>query len=219
MQTDSATQQSRHQCLIYDGPPSRQLPALAKVARQKLAENYRCLYLNSPPMVAGLRSYLAAVGVDVIQNVAKGKLVLSSERKHLDDRGFNILQMIHSLEDALDQALSDGYEGFWATGDMTWELGATKDFSKLLEYEWRLEELFRKREHLCGICQYHTESFPSDAIHNAFHSHPAIFINETLSRLNPHYINVTASHELSRVPQAPTDHEEIARLCSIEEPY
>lgn len=67
-------------------------------------------------MVAGMRSYLAATGMDVAN--------------------------------ALDQALDDGYIGLWVTGDMTWEFGPEKNFAKLLEYEWRLEELFHRRPEL-----------------------------------------------------------------------
>jgi len=56
----------RHQCLIYKGSPSLQLSAIAALVRQKVNENYRCLYLNSPVMVAGMRCYLAAAGIDVV---------------------------------------------------------------------------------------------------------------------------------------------------------
>jgi hypothetical protein len=73
----------RHQCLIYEGAPSRHLPALAAVMLQKLQQDYRCLYLNSLPMVAGMRSYLAAAGVDVAHQVGKASLVLSSDQRHL----------------------------------------------------------------------------------------------------------------------------------------
>jgi len=38
---------------------------LVPVIRQKLTENNRCLYLNSPPMVAGLRLISLRRGVDV----------------------------------------------------------------------------------------------------------------------------------------------------------
>jgi hypothetical protein len=71
---------SRHQCLIYEGAPSRHLPAVAAATLDKLQQNYRCLYLNSPPMVAGMRSYLAAAGVDVAHEVGKASLVLSAKR-------------------------------------------------------------------------------------------------------------------------------------------
>lgn len=50
--------------------------------------------------------------------------------------------MMQTLADAFSQAMNDGYAGLWASGDMTWEIGGDKDFSRLLEYEWRLEEFF-----------------------------------------------------------------------------
>jgi len=46
------------------------------------------------------------------------------------------------LEAAVRQALSDGYRGLFATGDMTWEFGPDRDFKKLPEYELALQELF-----------------------------------------------------------------------------
>src|ERR1700683_1555808 len=70
---------TRHRCMIYEGSPAKHLPGLAQVIREKLRANNRCLYLNSPPMVAGIRSYLAADGLDVAQEVNNGSLILSSD--------------------------------------------------------------------------------------------------------------------------------------------
>lgn len=178
---------SQHQCLIYQGAPSQQLPALAAMIRQKLDENYRCLYLNSPPMVSGLRSYLAALGLDIVDEITTGRLVLTSELTLSADGDFDVGAMIHKLEDALDQALNDGYKGLWASGDMTWEFGNKENFANLLEYEWQLDELFCRRPTLCGICQYHNDTLPPEVLRQGLVSHQTIFINETLSRLNPHY--------------------------------
>src|SRR5579872_4099452 len=124
--------ESLHQCLIYEGSPSRYLPALAAAIKQKLNANYRCLYLNSPAMVAGMRSYLAAEDVDIVHYVENATLVLTSEQQHLINGHFNVDKLMDTLKYALDQALLDGYSGLWATGDMTWELGPHQDFSKLL---------------------------------------------------------------------------------------
>jgi hypothetical protein len=179
---------SRHQCLIYEGSPSRQLPALAALVSQKLNENFRCLYLDSPVMVAGISCYLAAAGIDIARELGKGSLVLSSDQQHLIKGRFDVDQMMQTLEGALAQALQDGYAGLWATGDMTWELGPQKDFSKLLEYEWRLEELFQKHPELGGICQYHAETLPHEVLRQGLLTHPLIFVNQTLSRINPHYL-------------------------------
>ena len=55
----------RHQCLVYSGAPNMHLRAVSLVIRGKLEQRHRCVYLNSEPMVAGMRSYLAAAGVDV----------------------------------------------------------------------------------------------------------------------------------------------------------
>ena len=101
---------------------------------------------------------------------------------------FNIDRMLRTLDDALDQALNDGYEGLWASGDMDWEFGLERDFSKLLEYEWQLEEFFQKRPAFSGVCQYHADILPHEVLRQGLLSHQSIFINETLSRLNPQYV-------------------------------
>lgn len=181
-------QAPRHQCLVYEGSPSPHLSALSALIRQKLDENYRCLYLHSPAMVAGMRSYLFAAGIDVTKEILQGSLVLSSTNAHLVDGRFNIDRMLRMLEAAVHQALHDGYQGLWATGDMSREFGPEKDFSKLLDYEWRLEELFQTHSALSGICQYHTDTLPPEVMRHGLLTHPSLFISETLSRLNPHYV-------------------------------
>ena len=174
---------SRHQCLIYEGSPVAHLPAFVSAIRHKLQENNRCLYLNSPPMVVGLRSYLFAAGIDVPKEIMKGSLVLSSDKGHLKNGSFDIDRMLKMLSAALNQALNEGYQGLFASGDMSWEFGPEKDFSKLLEYEQRLEEMFQKHPTLFGICQYHTDTLPPEIVRQGMFAHKTMFLNETLSRL------------------------------------
>ena len=178
----------RHQCLVYKGSPAPHLPGLSALIRQKLDANYRCLIPHSPAMVTGMRSYLFAAGTDVTKEIVKGSLVLSSSHAHLVDGYFIIDRMLGMLEEALNQALHDGYQGLWATGDMSREFGPERDFSKLLEYEWRLEELFHTHPALSGVCQYHADTLPPEVLRHGLLTHPSLYINETLSRLNPHYV-------------------------------
>jgi MEDS: MEthanogen/methylotroph, DcmR Sensory domain len=180
-------QRFRHQCLIYQGSPSRQLASLAAVMAQMLAANYRCLYLNSPAMVAGMSSCLAAQGVDVACELAQTRLLLSSDQSQLYGGGFDVEKMIARLDGAIVQALKDGYKGLWATGDMSWEFGSEKNLPKLLRYERRLEELFRRQPTFCGICQYHSDLLPHEVLRQGLLTHRGLFVNETLSRINPHY--------------------------------
>jgi hypothetical protein len=94
----------------------------------KLKENHRCLYLNSVPIVVGLRSYLYAGGVDVPHEIMKGSLVLSSDTRHLVNGSFSAERILGLLNDAAEQTHCDGYRGLLATGDVSWEFGPERDF-------------------------------------------------------------------------------------------
>lgn len=189
------TPDTRHQCLIYKGSPFRQLPALAALIREKRAEGFRCLYLNSPAMIEALRVTLAMEGMNVDREVRETNLILSTETAVSEDGQFDIDTMMSGLEEAVDQAVRDGYKGLFATGDMTWEFGSKESFAKLLAYEWRLEKLFHKRPELCGVCQYHSDTLSPEILQKALVSHPAVFINETLTRINEHYAQSEAQAE------------------------
>jgi hypothetical protein len=186
--------------MIYEGPPSRHLPGLAALIIAKLKANCRCLYLNRPTMVAGIRSYLAAGGLNVAEEVLKGSLVLSSDQNHLVNGRFDVANMLGLLSDAVDQALGRGYQSLWATGDMSWEFGRERDFSKLLEYEWGLENLFRRQPALTGVCQYHTGTLPQEAVRTGLQAHQAVYINETLTRMNPYFVPVGAMAAATQPP-------------------
>ena len=177
----------RHQCLVYPGSPNLHLRPVSLVMREKLRAGQRCIYLNSEPMVAGMRSYLAAAGVDVEEEVQQSRLVLSSERPHLVNSRFAIDVMLQSLESELERALREGFSGLWATGDMTWEMGPDQDVKKLVEYERRLDEFLRTHPEMGGVCQYHADTLPRAIVDQAARLHPAVFINETLSMLNPQF--------------------------------
>jgi len=184
---------SRHHCLVYVGAPSRHLAPLAAVVREKLAQNHRCLYLNSRPMVAGMRSYLAAAGVDVTREINRRSLVLSSEQDHLVDGRFDVDRMMNTLDGALRQALKDGYAGLWASGDMTWEMGPDKDFSTLLEY---------------------VDTLPFETVREGFRAHNSLFINKTLALINPYYIQPETIRD--NIPNVRVD-AAILRLCDSED--
>ena len=175
--------------MIYDASPVSQLPDLAAVICKRLKTNTRCLYLNSPMMVAGIRCYLTARGLNVQRAEENGSLVLSSSQAHLVGGRFDVDAMISLLDAAVNQALADGYTGLFATGDMMWEFGSERNFGKLREYETRLEAFFSKTPALSGICQYRRSTLPASAIQDAFHTHQAVFVNESLSRINSYYVS------------------------------
>jgi hypothetical protein len=195
------TTSPNHQCMIYTGSPSRHLPGLAILVNAQLRANWRCLYLNSPVIVSEMESHLYQVGVDVALEVERGALVLSSDQGHLLAGRFDVDRMLTTLAEAVNQALRDGYAGLWASGDLSWEFGGEKDFSKLLKYEFALERLFEQQPAFSGICQYHEDVLPTDVVQWGLCTHRSVYVNETLSRPNPYY--APASLLTYRRPVAP----------------
>jgi hypothetical protein len=192
----------RHQGFMYHGSPSHHIPMMAAVIKARLEQKHRCLYFDSERMVAGLRSHLSQIGVDVAHETAQNSLVVSSHLGHLsEDQTFDIDRMIATLEGALDQTLRDGYVGLWARGDIAWEFGPKVDFGQLLQYEMRLEEFMCAHAEMSGICQYHGGVLPPDAMQTGHEMHPSFFINETQSRLNPAY---TARNRVGPMTSAET---------------
>lgn len=180
---------ARHKCLIYEGSPSKHQAAIAAAIRQKLNLKFRCVCVNSRPMLASMRSYLAAAGVDVVHEVAEGSLIFSSVQNHLRNGKFDIDHMMEMLRTSLEKARRDRYAGLWLTGDISWEFGPEKDFSRLLEYECRAEEFIRENPDFGAICQYHAGTLPRIYLRQALLTHQKLFINETLSQLNPHFLD------------------------------
>jgi len=201
--------------MIYDGAPSRMLPSLVAVTRRHLAAGYRCMYINSPAMVAGFRSQLYAAGTDVEHEIARGALVLGSDDSHLVAGRFEIERMIDMLEAAVTAALADGFVGLFATGDMTWEPGPANAFGKLLGSDGRLDHLFHRQPALTGICQYHRDLLPPEAVRDGFVSHFSLFINDTISRLNPHYVLARSPDDRRLAATAGLD-DVLTKLLSID---
>jgi hypothetical protein len=206
--------ESRHQCLIYEGESSHHLPTLVGVVREKLRYNYRCLFLDCAPMVVGMRLALGAGGVNVMSEVAAGRLVMTSERNYLiRGRRFEIEPMMQGLARALQDALDSGFEGLWASGNIGWELGPERNFSQLLEYEWKLEDFVRDNPRMSGICQYHRDTLPREALIDGVLSHSRVFVDPTRSLANPHAADRQTYRKESR--ENPTLEEFVQHICVL----
>jgi len=183
----AAAEVSRHKCLIYEGDPSGQLPVVLPLLQDGLERNWRCLYLGSPELVRMVDSALTAHGLDTAAAQQRGALLLSSDRSHLKGGRFDPAEMIAGLCVLIDGAVRDGFAGLCATGDMKWEFGDDRNFERLLEYEARLEQVFREKP-LRGICQYHRDVVPAQAIRDALVTHRSAYVGSLLNRDNLYYI-------------------------------
>lgn len=210
---------SRHKCLVYSGHPSEQLPVILPCLIDGLRQGFRSLYLASPDMVAMVTNGLRERGVDVAAETRRGALILTSDRSHLKNGVFDPYRMVDALQQLIDQAVTDGYAGLCATGDMMWELGDVSNVDRLLEYEALLEKVFYEKP-LMGICQYHRDYLPERAIRDALTTHPAVHMGagpcmDNLFYLPPDLV-LGASGPEQRDGQGEWMWRQISRICTAE---
>ena len=48
--------------------------------------------------------------------------------------------------------------------------------------------IFQTHPALSGVCQYHADTLPREVLREGLLTHRSLFINETLSRLNPYFV-------------------------------
>ncbi len=178
---------SHHKCLVYDGHRSEPLPVVTPFLLEGLQNNWRCLYVGSPEVAQMVDQALVTKGVDTVHEVKRGALIFSSDRSHLADGVFEAGLMVDWLCNLIDGAVRDGFEGLCATGDMRWELGSDSNFDRLVEYEARLEQVFRDKS-LRGICQYRRGVVPAEAVRDALLTHRSAYIGAALNQDNLFYI-------------------------------
>lgn len=203
----------RHQCLLHGGASPRVLAAMAAVARGRMQQNYRCTFLGSPRLIAELRPFLEAARIDVEQEMARKRLLLLSDQRHLVGEEFDPDRMMARVENAYRQALQDGFEGLWASGEAAWELGPRMNCSKLPEYEQRLESFLRDHPKMSVICQYEVGALSRQAVHHGLLRHPSIFVSEDLSMVNPYFLDADSSKTAAAHPVLLDA--AIGRLCEI----
>lgn len=155
---------------------------------RKLKANYRCLYWASPSTVSEFKSFLGGQGVDVEHETARGNLILWSGQDHLmDGLHFDAPSTIEMVTRMFDQAVSDGHQGLWGTGDIAWEFEPNKDFSKLSAYERLLENVLHQNANIEAVCQYRADMLPREVMRTGLLSHPRVLVDESSCFLNSWY--------------------------------
>jgi len=179
-------QQGDHVCTLF-GSHEEQLSAAVDYISQGLERGERCLYVCGEQTPSEFRCALRDAGIDVAGEEARGSLVLlTKETGHLKGGSFNASRMIAMLSTAVEDALSDGFAGLCAAGDMTWVLDEAAGSDELQEYEALLNHFYKSHRAL-GLCQYNRRRLPAGILDHGIATHPMIRIDGPILLTNPFY--------------------------------
>lgn len=184
--------QGDHVCAFYESE-SEQLDVATAYVVEGLRRGERCLYVaDSLAAIGRFCARLDAAGVDSRDAVERGALLLKTKAQaHLTDGFFDCERMLRLLDDAVEQALNDGYVGLRTCGDMSWLLDSAPGSNQVIEYEALLSQFFQNVRAV-GMCQYDRRRIPPPLLEHALATHQ-IAVVARQPKPNPFYLKASAA--------------------------
>lgn len=159
-----------HICLFYRSIEEQLLTAVPFV-KLGLLRDERCLCVLPKAQGDLLLRELDRCGAAVEEHLRRGALLMKSpEETYLASGTFDRDQMIELLDDAMREALALGFNGFRATGDVTWAARDGRVCLQLAEYEQMLDSYFPGKLGL-GICMYDARAFSPQQLNQILNAH------------------------------------------------
>ena len=170
-----------HVCSLYD--TAEQLAStVASFLAEGLARGERCWYVPSDGQIARVRNALERRGVDVKAESRRSALqLLDSSNTYTVHGGFDPEETMRVFSDAIERALSDGFNGFRAAAEMSWALTVDNGTELLIAYEALLKMLFSTTP-ATGLCLYDRRRMPLQVVNGALLTHPVIEVAGGFSR-------------------------------------
>jgi DNA-binding CsgD family transcriptional regulator len=160
-----------HACCLYETEEEHR-SVLTSFLRQGLERNEKVLYIVDTHTAEAVLDYLRDDGLDVEPYLARGQLsILGRDETYMRGGLFDPDEMMALLRAETEQALVEGYQALRITGEMSWALLGLPGSERLIEYETRVNEVFRGGSCL-AICQYDRRAFSPALLLDVLCTHP-----------------------------------------------
>ena len=175
-----------HICVVCENADDR-LHAAAQYIADGLRRNEFVMYAADPATTQTLRTMLASEGIDVDGEMARGALNLPTPYEaYLRGGGFDPDVMYAAFEDAIAGALAAGFSGCRFAGEPVWALDRVDLRPGLIEFEARLNGLFRDKK-AAGLCVYDKNAWPADVVRDILCTHPVAVVDDLVCKSNVYY--------------------------------
>ncbi|WP_304640717.1 hybrid sensor histidine kinase/response regulator [Pseudomonas sp.] len=175
-----------HLCVICDDPDER-LQAATQYVHDGLRQNDFVMYAADSDSLASLRQALVERGVDVEAEIERGALsLLDTYDAYLTNGVFDPESVYQEFEQAIDSALEAGFSGCRFAGEPVWAIDREDLRPGLIEFESRLNMLFRSRK-AAGLCVYDKNAWPAEVVREVLRTHPVVVVNDLVCDRNLYY--------------------------------
>jgi len=171
LRTIAELERGDHVCCLYETEEERRA-VVTPFLRQGLERGEKVLYIVDTHTAEDILNHLRDDGLDAEPLLARGQLaILTHDEAYMREGLFDPDDMIALLRAETDQALVEGYSALRITGEMSWTLRGLLGSERLIEYETRVNELFRGGSCL-AICQYDRRAFGPAMLLDVLCTHP-----------------------------------------------
>jgi len=175
-----------HICVVCENAEDR-LHAAAQYIADGLRGNEFVMYAADPATTLTLRAMLSRDGIDVDAEMARGALNLPAPADaYLRDGRFEPDVMYAEFEAAINTALDAGFSGCRFAGEPMWALERAELRPGLIEFEARLNGLFRGKK-AAGLCVYDKNAWPADVVRDILRTHPVAVVDDLVCKSNVYY--------------------------------
>jgi DNA-binding CsgD family transcriptional regulator len=174
-----------HMAGIYGSDEERRV-LLSAYVREGLAQGDKILFLADEQTVRGdLGGPDEEAGV--VPGLEAGRLrILPPERSYTRQSVFDPERMLSLLQEETGRARSEGYRALRAAGEMAWALRGAPGAERLIEYEARINDLFRGGSCL-ALCLYDRRRFSPGVLLGVLATHTLVAVGVDVID-NPYYV-------------------------------
>ena len=166
-----------HVCALY-GSDVELADIVGDFLAEGLRKSERCWYLPASDRPDAVRAALQARDVDTTRAADRGALSILSSNAAYSVRGdFDPEETLSVFNNAIEQALADGFHGFRAAANMSWALDLNEGPERLITYEALLRSLFSSTR-ATGLCLYDRTRMPLNVIDGALATHPIVRVHD-----------------------------------------
>ena len=175
-----------HLCVICENAEDR-LNAAVQYIADGLRLNEFVMYAADPETTGAICERLVALGIDVDHEKSRGALNLpTADDAYLQAGKFDPDYMYAAFDQAISNALAAGYSGCRFAGEPLWAINREELRPGLIEFEARLNNLFKHRK-AAGLCVYDKKAWPASVVRDVLRTHPVAVVDDLICHRNLYY--------------------------------